>query len=233
MIDADIQSPGIHVLFKLSGDAGQYSLNDYLWGRCKIRDAARDVTASAIGNLSESAERPRLFLIPASMNSNEIAKILAEGYDVAKLNDGIHELMAPDQLDLDFLFIDTHPGVNEETLLSIAVSHVLLLIMRPDNQDFQGTAVTVELARQLEVPAMNIILNKVPAGTDPHTLREHVESLYEAPVGGVLPLNSDIVRMASGGIFVNRFPDHPFTLELRRIAEKLMDGVAAPVECRS
>jgi MinD-like ATPase involved in chromosome partitioning or flagellar assembly len=233
MIDTDIQSPGIHVLFNLGEDAGRYALNDYLWGRCKIRDAARDVTASAIGNLDESADRPRLFLIPSSMNSNEIAKILAEGYDVAKLNDGIHELMAPEELDLDFLFIDTHPGVNEETLLSLAVSHLLLLIMRPDNQDFQGTAVTVELARQLEVPEMYMVLNKVPPGTDPHTLRQHVASLYETPVAGVLPLNSEIVRMASGGIFVNRFPDHPFTVELRRVAEKVMDGVAAQVEDRS
>jgi MinD-like ATPase involved in chromosome partitioning or flagellar assembly len=157
------------------------------------------------------------------MNSNEIAKVLAEGYDVSRLNDGIHELMDAEQLDLDYLFIDTHPGVNEETLLSIAVSHVLLLIMRPDNQDFQGTAVTVELSRQLEVPAMYLVLNKVPAGTDAQLLREQVESLYQAPVAGVLPLNSEIVRVASGGIFVNRFPDHPFTLELARVTQRLLE----------
>ncbi len=228
IIDTDIQSPGIHVLFNLPEDAARRSLNDYLWGRCKIQDAACDVTASAIGNVDEDSDRPRLFLIPSSMNSNEIAKILAEGYDVGRLNDGFHDLMSPQQLNLDYLFIDTHPGVNEETLLSIAVSHVLLLIMRPDNQDFQGTAVTVELARQLEVPAMYILLNKVPPGTDTQTLRQYVESQYKAPVAGILPLNSEIVRVASGGIFVNRFPDHPFTAELRCVADKVLAARAAP-----
>lgn len=137
--------------------------------------------------------------------------------------------MDSQQLDLDYLFIDTHPGVNEETLLSIAVSNVLLLIMRPDNQDFQGTAVTVELARQLEVPTMYMLLNKVPPGTDHAALRQHVESLYKAPVAAILPLNSEIVRLASSSIFVNRFPEHPFTLELKKVADKILAGRASPI----
>jgi len=39
------------------------------------------------------------------------------------------------ELKLDYLFLDTHPGLNEETLLSIAVSNILVLILRPDKQD--------------------------------------------------------------------------------------------------
>ena len=39
--------------------------------------------------------------------------------------------------------------MNEETLLSIAISDVFVLVLRPDHQDFQGTAVTVEVARKL------------------------------------------------------------------------------------
>jgi len=37
-------------------------------------------------------------------------------------------------LALDYLFIDTHPGVNEETLLSIAISDKLFVVLRPDHQ---------------------------------------------------------------------------------------------------
>ena len=65
-------------------------------------------------------------------------------------------------LKLDVLMIDTHPGLNEETLLSIAISDVLVIIMRPDQQDYQGTGVTVEVARKLGVPAMYLVVNKVP-----------------------------------------------------------------------
>jgi MinD-like ATPase involved in chromosome partitioning or flagellar assembly len=49
------------------------------------------------------------------------------------------------------LFIDTHPGLNEETLPAIAISDVVFLILRPDRQDFQETAFTVEVARELNV----------------------------------------------------------------------------------
>ena len=39
VIDTNIQSPGIKVLFGLYADKMKYSLNDYLWGRCDILDA--------------------------------------------------------------------------------------------------------------------------------------------------------------------------------------------------
>jgi MinD-like ATPase involved in chromosome partitioning or flagellar assembly len=219
VIDTDIQSPGIHVVFRQDPRSFQRSLNDYLWGRCRIEDAAYDVTASATGDASQS-DHARIFLIPSSLNAGEIARVLREGYDVARLNDGIQDLL--DVLRLDDLLIDTHPGVNEETLLSIAISDRLLLVLRPDNQDFQGTSVTVELARRLNVNEILVLLNKVPASLDREALREQVEGGYGAPVIGMLPLNQEMVELASSDLFVRRYPQHAFTRELRGVAERLM-----------
>ncbi len=221
VIDTDIQSPGIHVLFQLEEQSVKYSLNDYLWGRCPIEQAAYDVTARSIGNVPESSDRPRVYLIPSSLRTGEIARILREGYDVGLLNDGLQD--AVKRLKLDFLFIDTHPGVNEETLLSIAVSDMLLLIVRPDKQDFQGTAVAVELARKLNVPKMMLLVNKVPPGMNTNELRDKIQAMYQAEVAAVLPLNTEMVRLASGEIFANRFPDHPFTQALQGVVRKILD----------
>src|SRR5262245_11808068 len=83
-IDADIQSPGIHVLFGMDDALMPQSLNHYLWGKCDIQQAAYDVTDN-IG-----AQLPgRIFLIPSSSKAGEIARILREGYDVGLLNDGL------------------------------------------------------------------------------------------------------------------------------------------------
>ena len=41
VIDTDIQSPGIHVLFGLKEEEMKHSLNDYLWGKCHIEEAAQ------------------------------------------------------------------------------------------------------------------------------------------------------------------------------------------------
>jgi MinD-like ATPase involved in chromosome partitioning or flagellar assembly len=218
VIDTDIQSPGIHVLFGLDEKAVRHSLNDYLWGRCRIEDTACDVAAAAQG--PGDADAPTLFLIPSSLKAGEIARVLRDGYDLGLLNDGFRALL--DRLDLDYLFIDTHPGVNEETLLSIAMSDVLLLLLRPDNQDYQGTAVTVELARRLGVREMLLVLNKVPPGMDAASLGQQVEEAYQTPVVGVLPLSFEVVHLASGSIFCTRYPDHPLTQELQLIAQRLM-----------
>jgi MinD-like ATPase involved in chromosome partitioning or flagellar assembly len=220
VVDTDIQSPGIHVIFARPPSEVKFALNDYLWGRCDIEQAAYDVTEAAIGNFIPGADRPRLFLIPSSIDTGAIAKVLREGYDVTRLNDGFQKLIKA--LELDYLLIDTHPGVNEETLLSIAISDLLVLILRPDNQDFQGTSVTVELARRLEVGEMLIVLNKVPSSANSEQLREQVEIAYRAPVIGVIPLSEQVAELASSSIFINRYPDHRVTAQLRSVADRIM-----------
>lgn len=220
VIDTDIQSPGIHVIFAKQAHDFRYALNDFLWGKARIEQAAYDVTDTAVGAVETAPPRTRLFLIPSSIDTGEIAKVLREGYDVALLNEGFQRLI--EVLDLDYLLIDTHPGVNEETLLSIAISDLFLLILRPDNQDFQGTSVTVELARRLEVRELMVVLNKVPSAMNREVLKAQVEGAYGAPVIGQLPLNEEMAQLASSGIFVNRHPQHPFTREMRQIAARLM-----------
>lgn len=218
IIDTDIQSPGVHVIFNFNQDKVKYALNDFLWGTCQIEEAAYDVTATLGGEAPDSDSR-KLYLIPSSVKTGEIARVLRDGYDVGILNDGIQRLV--EQLKLDYLFIDTHPGVNEETLLSIAICDRFLLIMRPDNQDFQGTAVTVELARRLEVQDMQMIINKVPQGMEREMVRGQIETIYQVPVIGVLPLNSEVASLASRDLFTTRFPDHPISRELQAMARRL------------
>ena len=224
VIDTDIQSPGIHVLFQLHPAAMKLSLNDYLHGRCAIEDAATDVTRVLTDSARPTADGGAIYLIPSSIQTGEIARILNEGYDVGLLNDGIRQ--AIQRLNLDYLFIDTHPGVNEETLLSIAISDLLFLVMRPDKQDFQGTGVAVELARQLEVSNMYLVLNMVLDIMNPETLREKAETVFKTPVGEVLPLSEDLVQLGSGGVFSLLKPDHPYSRRIANLAEIIESTMA-------
>lgn len=215
VVDTDIQSPGIHVLFGLDESRVTYALNDYLWGDCAISQAAYDVTPD-----TGSAMAGHVFLIPSSIKSGEIARVLREGYDVGLLNDGFAALV--DDLHLDALLIDTHPGLNEETLLSIAISDVLAVVLRPDQQDYQGTGVTVQVARKLGVPRMVLVVNKVPAAFDADDVRARVESAYACDVAAVLPHSEELMMLASGGIFALRYPDHPVTEAYRQLARTLL-----------
>ncbi len=215
VIDTDIQSPGIHVLFGLEEDKMVHSLNDYLWGKCTINQTAHDVTANLGAGI-----KGKIFLVPSSIKAGEIARVLREGYDVVLLNDGFRDLI--ETLQLDMLIIDTHPGLNEETLLSIAISDYLLIIMRPDQQDYQGTGVTVEVARKLNVPRLMIVVNKVPGVFSLTEVKARVEKTYNAQVVGVLPHSDELMTLASAGVFVARYPDHPVTAVYKQIAEQLL-----------
>jgi MinD-like ATPase involved in chromosome partitioning or flagellar assembly len=215
VIDTDIQSPGIHVLFGLDEEHMDHSLNDYLWGVCEIEEAAYKVSDSL--NPPISGE---IFLIPSSIKAGEIARVLRDGYDPGLLNDGFQRLI--EELNLDVLMIDTHPGLNEETLLSIAISDALLIIMRPDQQDYQGTGVTVEVARKLDVPHLMLMVNKVPQTYDMAEVGRRVEQIYNCPVAAVIPHSDELMALASAGVFALRYPDHPVTAAYRQVAARLM-----------
>lgn len=214
VVDTDINSPGIHVLFNLDETEMVHSLNDYLWGKCSIEEAAHDVTGHIGGEI-----KGQVFLIPSSIKAGEIARILREGYDVGLLNDGFRDVV--EKLKLDYLLIDTHPGLNEETLLSIAISNALVIILRPDSQDYQGTAVTVDVAKKLDVPKLLMLVNKVPSTLDPEDVRTRVEQTYGAKVAAVLPHSDEMMSLASSGIFSIRFPEAAVTKGLRSLVDQL------------
>lgn len=215
VVDTDIQSPGIHVLFGLAGEEIDHSLNDYLWGKCDIEQTAHNVTSNLAGEISG-----QVFLIPSSIQANEIVNVLREGYDVSLLTQGFRKLI--EELSLDVLMIDTHPGLNEETLFSIAISNALVIIMRPDQQDYEGTGVTVEVARSLDVPKMFLVVNKTPQDFDFSEIKVRVEDTFKAQVAAVLPHSDEMMKLASSGIFALHYPEHPMTAKLKEIALNLM-----------
>lgn len=216
VVDTDIQSPGVHVLFGFDEHV-QPTLNAYLWGTAAITSAAHDVTEVLAGYGREP--RGSLHLVPSSMKPADIARVLRDGYDVGLLNDGFAELNRT--LRLDYLFIDTHPGLNEETLLSLTISDAVLLILRPDQQDFQGTAITVDVARRLAVPNLLLVVNKVPGSADTADLAEQLDQAYQVPTAALLPLSEEVVVNASSGLFSLTHPEHPWSAGIRAVAQAL------------
>ena len=215
IIDTDIQSPGIHVLFGLEEQSMPRSLNDYLWNRCSISETAYNVTPDAI-----ASSKGVVYLVPCSIKAGEIARILNEGYSVMLLNDGLKKLC--EELQLDYLFIDTHPGLNKETLLSIAISDALIIILRPDRQDFQGTAVTLQVANKLDTPKTSLVVNKVLSKYDPEAVKEQVSQKFQVPVIGVFPVSEEMIDLGSKTLFSLAYPDHPYTNTVKAVAKEIM-----------
>ena len=211
VVDTDLQSPGIHVLFGLDQDGLRGTLNEHLSGRCGIKEAAHDVTPRGLPG--------RVWLVPASIKPHDIARVMHEGYDVGSLNEAFRQLVR--DLSLDFLILDTHPGLGEETLLSIAMSNAVAIVLRPDQQDFEGTKVTVSVARKLRVPKMVLVVNNTPPMFDLDEVRRRVESAYGCEVAAVLPHSPELMELSSAGIFALRHPEHSLTALYRDVGRAL------------
>jgi septum site-determining protein MinD len=214
VIDTDIQSPGIHVLFGLGGEEVTSALNDFLWNECAIEDVAIDVTPSAVKERSG-----QIYLVPSSMKPGEISRVMREGYDARQLTEGLKRLLT--ELKLDYLLIDTHPGLGQETLLSLVISNTLIIVLRPDQQDYEGTGITVRIAQELKVPNILLLVNKSPGSLEPVALAEQVQQAYGHKVIAILPHSDEMMELASRGLFSLEQPSHPISEKFRNIASAI------------
>jgi MinD-like ATPase involved in chromosome partitioning or flagellar assembly len=212
IIDTDFQSPSAHILFGLSEAKTGKTMNDYLWDQSAIQNVVHDVTPPGLSG--------KMFLAPASPEIGPVMRLLREGYDVDRLTKSFSEMAKT--FELDFLLVDTSAGVNEETLVTLAVSDVLMLILRLDKQDYQGTAVIASLARKLEIPRMELVVNHMPDSFAPADVRREVEEKYETPVAALFPDTQEMLSLASSGIFALRYPKHPMTATLQKLSDSFV-----------
>ncbi|WP_211262129.1 MinD/ParA family ATP-binding protein [Nitriliruptor alkaliphilus] len=216
VIDTDLQSPGVHVPFGLRGPELPASLNDYLFGTRTIAEVALDVTPDGVAGV--------VHLVPSSVEPGQITRVLRDGYDAELLVRGLRDLV--DACELDVLLVDTHPGLGEETLLSVAISDTVLVVLRPDQQDYEGTAVLLDVAGGLQVPRTALVVNKVPGAHDLGEVRQRVHDAYATEVVGVLRHDEEMMALASRGVFSLRHPDHPLTAALGEVTRFVRAGAA-------
>ena len=215
IIDTGFQSPSIQILLGLDEDDIPHTLNDYLWNQCDIEQCAYDMT-SALGKETKG----KLHIIPSSTSSVEIMALMKKGYSTDLLNTGINDLCS--SLELDYLFIDTHAGINEETLLALALSDAAGIILRFDHQDYQGTAITVGLAQTLEVPNIQIVLNQIPPDLPEKSARKQAKEGFGLEVASVIPHSNDVLQLGSSKILSVAYPDHPLVGLFRQIFDNLL-----------
>jgi MinD-like ATPase involved in chromosome partitioning or flagellar assembly len=214
VVDADMLAPSLHWLLGVNSTDIDYYLNDYLLDRRGIVRIARDVTAQL-----DPHTQGRLFLVPASDDALQITRMLHEGYDTDLLSDGCQQLIS--ELALDTLLVDTHAGLDQDTLAAMAMSDKLIIMMRPDKHDYQGTAVTLDVARQLEVPDISIVVNLVPAHFDLAEVAREAEHTYQCPIAAVLPVSEEMMIESDSSVFVLNQPQHAITALLQQVAARL------------
>lgn len=213
LIDANVQSPNAQTLFGIM-DNGKPGMDDFLLGRCTIGETVIDLsTPLALG------PRGSLFVVSSGSDARNIADLMRGGIPAEALKSGLHELER--DLQLDTLVVDTSAGLNEHSLVLIAMTNALAVVMLLDQRDYQGTGTTVDIARKLGVSRVGLIVNDVPAVYDYTQVKREVESTYNCPAT-VVPHSDELLALGGRGIFTFQYPDHPVTKAFQEATAMLM-----------
>jgi len=94
-------------------------------------------------------------------------------------------------------------------------------------QDYQGTAVALELARRLEVPQLFLVVNKAMSSLDFSAVSDRMLATYKSPVAAVLPLSEDLILLGSNGLASERHPDSGFSQGIQKILDRIEEGEGA------
>lgn len=213
VVDHDLTAPGIHVIFNVPEESLKYKINDLLWGRCQLKEVVTDLTKHL------KIEYGKLYFIPASLKTGDIMRILNEGYDPVRLTEIFKEIVK--SYDLDFLIVDTHPGISEDVLLTMVACNPIIVTMRFDKQDFTGTAITLEVTRRFGRHA-ELLINMVPEGVPEALVKEQAEKAFNQPVMAVVPFYIDLLSARSGEVFALTHMNHPFTKTIDSLSQKLI-----------
>lgn len=233
IIDTNLFAPGIRYLFQEQLEFRFY-LNDYLWRKCDIQKIYYPVNLVS----KKDNQEVEIYIIPCSPDMGYIAKTLNEKLHPESLINSFSALI--DQLKLDYLLIDSPPGIAEENLLPISIADMMAVVFRPDKQDFQETSIALEIADKLGIPNKFIIANQVPKNiyNKPELRRELEEFAKErkAILGGILPqselmlerslperLQSSPQQTPTNQLFSLDYPNDPWSEQLEKVAINIIE----------
>ena len=227
LLDFDLYAPSLSAYFKKKPSI---FLNDLLNGTAKISEVLFDLT-------SELGLNGKFFVGFSSFRkeaANEIEIRHNSKWQIEALKRFIkakHELV--EQSKIDYLFLDTSPGIRYWSINTLATADYLFLLLKDSDMDVEGTRKMIsEIYDSLSRYGSKYyaILNKVPGETvkeeslrikDEKNWIDELERAIGAEVVGSIPCFCDIQFSRHEFLFSIREPSHPFSNRLERIADTI------------
>ena len=215
LLDMDLEGPGLHVILGIDPYELQLTLNDVLQNGARPDQAVVRMTERL------HLKRGELYFAPASVRVEEILKSLRSGFELDSFSKAIKKLA--ESFNLDYLLVDTHPGLEDDTLLAMGVCDSLIVVSRLDQQDMFGTGVMAEVARTLEKPT-HLLMNMIPLALKPAdvpAITNKISANFKIHLLGWLPFSEDIVTSLSKSVFILTNPTHPITRQFNELASRV------------
>ena len=220
VMDLDLSGPGLHVIFGLKKGEIKATLSDIFLGEAEPAETIIDLSPKF------GLKKGGLFFCPASNKIEDMLRLLKSGLEVSVFKDTIQKV--GDQCKLDYIIVDTHPGVENDTVLAMGCCDALVLVSRVDQQDLFGTAVMVMLAETFEKPTF-LALNMVPPGVrikDAVKVGKDLAVLFKSHFLAAFEFQIDVINNLSRSVFVLDNPNSNFAKKVSEAVENLEKELA-------
>ncbi|MGG6297957.1 MinD/ParA family ATP-binding protein [Leptolyngbya sp. AN02str] len=221
ILDASAAWSDFHPLFRVEQSVLDPLLNYYLW----IAEQPNSDSFQAVSSCPQGRNviliGSGVEIIPAKASLKDLESLLLTGYSVTALSQRFEVLV--ERLALDYLLLDAPVGFGHLALFLMTLSDKLGLVATLKPQDFEWLAVMLEVAQRLAIPQHFLVMNQVLNEYVQASVQTQIESVFQSPVLGMLPLASEIMEMGSCDLFCLRYPNHPITQTMEAIAHCLIE----------
>jgi len=220
MLDLDIEAPSLHDIFsdKINLDKG---IVDYLYEQ----EFSGDKTEIELDNIVSSIKvdetlEGNLYTIPAGVLSAEYIykltqlkpKFLSQKEYLSVLLKKVKE-----KLDIDLVLIDSRTGINDWGAFSILdMADEVFFFAYPNEENFNGTKVIVDLLKNLQLKKFTIIFSRVESdgGLD------YAQQLFDD-----LELEQEFISIIYNPrlALVKEFPNEKYLDEFQEIADFILE----------
>jgi MinD-like ATPase involved in chromosome partitioning or flagellar assembly len=232
VLDFDLYAPGLSTYFRKTSNV---YLNSVLRGEETIEKVLLDVS-------DEIGVSGKLYLGLSSPRKDDINEIEIH-HDTKWHLTAIRRFFAAkktlfDKYQLDYLFLDTSPGIRYWSCNAIVISDILFLLMTINDTNIEGTKqMTTDIYDTLNRFGSQyyLLANKIPNGmasqsfsvsaSDIQEWEKELSSSMEIPVIGSIPCFCDIQFSRHEFLFAIKQPDHPFSIKMHDIAATIHEAI--------
>lgn len=179
VLDLDLSAPSLGTYFP--GHTGK-KINNYLLDQTPPSEVFFDAT-NIIGENVDG----KLFMALADDSAEAIAKINQRDMD-ALLNDLfmlmelVRNVLPEDPFNVDYVIIDTSPGLTTHAINGVAITDHVVLLLRLVNADVEGTKHFLETLYKTVQPRASLIINQIAEHIIAEGGREKISSLVNSQI---------------------------------------------------
>lgn len=242
ILDLDVYAPSLHNYFKIMPKKW---INDFLDNNADLHETILDMTDKIFSNTHDKNHlNGKLYAGFSNPSRDAIFKFeMGNGTEYWKKQ--FRKLVflreqIISKLDIDYIIIDTSPGIRHWSINALSIADKLILTMKMDDLDIEGTkrllfeiyttfvrfgAISYILLNRISGYCVPLTSNnsKIQDNQDHNKVLDELHSTTGATFLSPLPCYCDIQFSPREFLTVLSNPDHPFSINIRKIIDEIIE----------